>query len=91
LISYLGPAVNEVNAHDNLGNIGYLGSASLTTDFTNQRVLTSVDLGINEQVWHGQGLQVPIYADATFGGTMAVNVSGSVNANGSGKSGGIIY
>ena len=38
---------------DNLGHVGFLGNASLTANFSNQTVVSTLDLGINNQVWQG--------------------------------------
>ena len=71
---------------DNLGNVGVLGSASLSADFTNQVVQSSLQLGINNQVWTATG-SGSINANLFEGLYDTVTVGGS--STGSGSFGGI--
>ena len=47
--------VGNTDPTDNLGNVGVLGSASFSADFTNATVDSSLQLGINSQVWTATG------------------------------------
>lgn len=48
--------VGNTNPTDNAGNVGFLvGSAQFTANFTSQTVSSSLELGINNQVWNASG------------------------------------
>ena len=47
--------VGNTDPTDNLGNVGILGTASLSANFTNQTVASDLSLGINNQVWNASG------------------------------------
>ncbi len=47
--------VGNTDPTDNLGNVGVLGTASFSADFTNASVQSSVQLGINNQNWSANG------------------------------------
>ncbi len=66
---------------DNLGNVGVLGTASLTADFTNARVASNVQLGIADQVWSATGTGA-INARLFAGLYDTVTVNGSPGGNG---------
>ena len=73
--------VGNTNPTDTLGNVGFLGSATLSADFTNQTVNSAVNIGINNQVWNASG--TGSISGALFGGVyLAVSVGG---ASGSGS------
>lgn len=79
--------IGNTSPTDNHGNMGVLGSAALSADFTNQTVDASLQLGINNQVWSAQGADMAIGGNATFSGAMTVNVSDAAagSSNGSGQ------
>ncbi len=63
--------VGNTNPTDNRGNVGTLGSANLSADFTNQTVDADVSLAIDQasEVWDASATDVDMNsADATFGG-----------------------
>jgi hypothetical protein len=47
--------VGNTNPTDNLGNVGVLGSATFTADFTRQFVTSSLSLDINNSNWTATG------------------------------------
>lgn len=47
--------IGNTSPTDNLGNTGVLGAASLTANFSNMSTTTSVNIGINNQVWNASG------------------------------------
>ena len=63
--------VGNTNPTDNLGNTGILGSASLSADFTSMTTTSSIDIGINSQVWSATGSGV-IQTNGEFTGSMSV-------------------
>lgn len=79
--------VGNTDPTDNFGNIGVLGDATLTANFNNRTVDTSVAVGINGQVWNGSGSGYAISGTGGFGGaldTVQVNTgTGSVAGTGS--------
>jgi len=82
--------VGNTSPTDNLGNAGILGNASLDANFTNMTVDTSVDIGINNQLWNGSATGLPISSNGGFSGnfsTVDINTSNG-NFNGSGNAAG---
>jgi hypothetical protein len=74
--------VGNTNPTDNQGNVGFLGSATLSANFTNQTVTNSVNLGINNQVWSATGSGSIASGAPTFGGTYnSVSVNESTTGN----------
>lgn len=71
--------IGNTSPTDNLGNTGILGAASLSADFGNMTTSTSVDIGINNQVWNASGTGA-IQTNGDFTGTMSV--SGTDSASG---------
>ncbi|MCP4431993.1 MAG: FecR domain-containing protein [Gammaproteobacteria bacterium] len=63
--------IGNTSPTDNLGNTGVLGAASLSADFNNMTTSTTVDIGINNQVWNASGNGV-IQTNGDFAGTMSV-------------------
>ncbi|MBV1879743.1 MAG: FecR family protein [Pseudomonadales bacterium] len=47
--------VGNTDPTDNLGHVGVLGSASLSADFTNNAVASSLNLSVNNQLWSAVG------------------------------------
>jgi len=47
--------VGNTNPTDNFGHVGFLGSASLSANFTDRTVTNSLGLGINNQIWAATG------------------------------------
>lgn len=62
--------IGNTNPTDNKGNVGTLGSANLSADFTNQTADADVSLSFDEteQVWDAAAEDVDINSDATFAG-----------------------
>jgi hypothetical protein len=63
--------VGNTSPTDNLGNTGVLGAASLSANFNNMTTSTTLDIGINNQVWNATGSGV-IQPNGEFGGNMSV-------------------
>ncbi|MCH9026050.1 MAG: FecR domain-containing protein [Proteobacteria bacterium] len=64
--------VGNTNPTDNAGNVGTLGSASLSADFDRQTVDADVSLSMdaNNEIWNASATDIAIdNADATFGGS----------------------
>ena len=64
--------VGNTNPTDNSGNVGTLGSASLSADFDRQTVDADVSLSMdsNNEIWSASATDIAIdNADATFGGS----------------------
>ncbi|MFK8028978.1 MAG: FecR domain-containing protein [Gammaproteobacteria bacterium] len=85
--------VGNTDPTDNRGNVGTLGSANLSADFTAQTVDADVSLSFQEtsEVWNASANDVDINtADATFAGAFdTVDVTGDNGvAQGSGDLGG---
>ena len=80
----------NTNPTDNHGNTGTFGNATLDANFTNMTVDTSVAIGINNQVWTGEGIGMDITANGGFAGNMTnVNVdTGAANISGTGNTAG---
>lgn len=73
----------NTNPADNAGNVGFLGSASLAADFTNQTVFSELDLGIANQIWRASGSGDLSTDTGLFSGSYdAVTVDGFGGANG---------
>ena len=66
--------IGNTNPTDNLGNTGVLGAASLSADFNSMTSSSSVDIGINNQVWSGAGSGA-IDSNGQFSNTL--NVTGN--------------
>ena len=79
--------VGNTDPTDNLGNRGFLGSASLSADFTNNEVHSDIQLGIADQVWTASGTG-DITANLFNGMYSTVSVSGG-DSTGSGSFGGV--
>ncbi len=67
---------------NNLGNIGVLGTASFSADFTNQTVSNQILLGINEQVWHANGTGSISNGINQFNGSYTTLINGINNGTG---------
>jgi hypothetical protein len=78
--------VGNTDPTDNLGNVGVLGSANFSADFTNSTVESSLQLGINEQNWTASG-SGNITSNLFSGLYGTVSVNGV--ADGSGSFGGV--
>jgi len=77
--------IGNTNPTDNLGNIGYLGSATLSADFTAKTVDSVVNIGINQQNWQGSAQDMVLGGNGRFNGNnVSVTVDG-VAANGGGS------
>jgi len=74
--------VGNTDPTDNLGNVGVLGSANFSADFTNSTVESSLQLGINEQNWTASGTG-DITANLFNGLYGTVSVNGAAGGNGS--------
>lgn len=74
--------VGNTDPTDNLGNVGLLGSANFSADFTNSTVQSSLQLGINEQNWTASGTG-GINANLFNGLYGTVSVNGAAGGSGS--------
>lgn len=64
--------VGNTNPTDNAGNVGTLGSASLSADFDRQTVDAEVSLSMdaNNEIWNASATDIALdNSDATFGGS----------------------
>ena len=80
--------IGNTSPTDSAGNTGFLGSATLTANFTNQTVASTLNIGINSQVWQASGSGSLFSGTAVFAGSYGVNVNnalGSPLATGSGS------
>lgn len=75
----------NTNPTDTAGNIGFLGSASLSADFTNQTVFSSLTLGIADNVWNAAGSGSLSPDSGLFGGSYDVTIQGSDSGSSSGS------
>ena len=76
--------IGNTSPTDNLGNTGVLGAASLSANFTNMTNTTSVNIGINNQVWNASGSGA-IQASGNFANTLTVTGTDSVQGSFSGQ------
>lgn len=67
--------IGNTNPTDDAGNTGFLGSASLQADFDNQTVFSSVNVGINNQVWVASGSGTIDIGTPLFSGGYSLNVN----------------
>jgi len=83
--------IGNTNPTDNLGNVGILGSASLTADFDAQTVDAGVNLSINQQVWEGNQQNIPLdmNSGSFYTDQLNVNVTGGTNTAGT-MAGGLV-
>lgn len=72
--------IGNTSPTNNLGNSGVLGAASLTADFSSMSAATSVNIGINNQVWNASGTG-PIQPNGNFSNNLSV--TGTVGTGGS--------
>ncbi|MGQ0700641.1 MAG: FecR family protein [Panacagrimonas sp.] len=67
---------------DTAGNIGFLGSASLSANFSDQTVSSSLSLGIDNTIWRATGTGNLSPDSGLFGGSYDVTVQGSEGGSG---------
>ncbi|MGQ0586432.1 MAG: FecR family protein [Gammaproteobacteria bacterium] len=72
--------IGNTDPTDTAGNVGFLGSATLDADFTNQTVTSTLNLGINSQVWLASGSGSITSGTPLFDGTYAVTVNDALGA-----------
>jgi len=72
--------VGNTDPTDQAGNVGFLGSASLSADFTNQTVSSTLNLGINNQAWVASGSGSIVSGAPLFDGAYTVNVNDAVGS-----------
>ena len=80
--------IGNTSPTDNLGNAGFLGRATLNADFTNQTVASTLDIGINSQVWQATGTGGLFTGTPVFAGNYTVGVNsaaGSLIGTGTGS------
>jgi hypothetical protein len=75
--------IGNTNPTDNYGNTGVLGAATLNANFTNMTVDTTLDIGINNQVWNATGSAIPINTTGGFTGGLNVDVDSTYPGTGS--------
>jgi hypothetical protein len=63
--------IGNTSPTDNLGNTGVLGAASLTANFSNMSTATSINIGINNQVWNTNGVGA-IQPNGNFANNLSV-------------------
>lgn len=74
--------VGNTNPTDGNGSVGILGSASLSANFTDQTVDSTVNLSINEQVWNAAGSGELLGGSNLFAGQYgSVAINGSTEGN----------
>ncbi len=77
--------VGNTDPTDSAGNVGVLGSAALSADFTNQTVQSAVELGINGSVWKASGsgdITVNVFEGVYDAVTINGDATGSGDFNG---------
>jgi hypothetical protein len=67
--------VGNTDPTDQAGNVGFLGTASLSADFTNQTVSSTLNLGINNQAWVATGSGTITAGAPLFDGSYSVIVN----------------
>ncbi len=72
--------IGETRPTDNAGNIGLLGSATLDADFTNLTVASTLNIGINSQVWLATGTGSITSGTSLFDGSYAVTINDAVGS-----------
>jgi hypothetical protein len=72
--------IGNTNPTDNFGRIGFLGSATLTANFTNQTVVSTLDVGINSQVWQASGSGSLFSGTPVFAGSYSVTVNSALGS-----------
>lgn len=80
--------IGNTNPTDDNGNVGVLGSASLSANFTNQTVTNSIGLSVNGQTWNANNNAnpAPINSGAgTFEGQYSSVSGGACSGNCSGE------
>lgn len=74
--------ISNTNPTDNMGNVGTLGTANLSADFTNQTVDADVTLEINQETWDASANNVALNgSSATFSGEFDSVVITEANGN----------
>lgn len=80
--------VGNTDPTDNLGNTGFLGDATLFADFTNQTVASTLNVGINNEVWVASGSGSIATGTPLFDGGYTVGINDASGApRGSGTGG----
>lgn len=74
--------VGNTDPTDNLGNVGVLGSANFSADFTNNTVASSLALSINQSVWNASGTG-EITSNLFSGLYNTVTINGDMTGSGS--------
>jgi hypothetical protein len=72
--------VGNTDPTDNLGNTGFLGDATLFADFTNQTVASTLNVGINNEVWVANGTGSITGGTPLFGGSYTVGINDALGA-----------
>ncbi|HUR41358.1 MAG TPA: FecR domain-containing protein [Verrucomicrobiae bacterium] len=72
--------VGNTDPTDNSGNTGFLGNATLSADFAQQTVTSTLDLGINNTVWQAIGSGSIVSGAPVFAGGYTVNINDAVGA-----------
>ena len=67
---------------DTAGNIGFLGAANLTANFSEQTVFSSLSLGIGNSIWDASGSGTLSPESGLFGGNYSVLIDSSGNGSG---------
>ncbi len=92
--NYILPLNGSTHPTDAFGNVGTLNSASLTANFTNQRVDYGVNLTIAGKTLDAFATNVPIVGrqfDAETGGLLTVNCTGTCGSGYNGSVGGAFF
>ncbi len=76
--------IGNTSPTDNLGNTGVLGAASITANFSNMSTATSVDIGINNQIWNASGTGA-IQPNGHFANNLSVTGSDTSHGSFSGQ------
>jgi hypothetical protein len=69
--------IGNTNPTDNLGNVGFLGTASLNANFTTQTLDANLQLGINNQTWTATGQNISLQSPAFSTSNLTVDVTNS--------------
>jgi len=76
--------IGNTSPTDNLGNTGVLGAASLSANFSSMSTSTSVNIGINNQVWNASGTGL-IQSNGTFANNLSVTGTDTTQSSFSGQ------
>jgi len=72
--------IGNTDPTDTLGNVGFLGDAQLSANFTNQTVSSTLNIGINSEVWLASGSGSIASGTPLFSGSYTLNVNDALGS-----------